>query len=126
MLVRLRFAVLGFWLALPVGCATTERSEGNHGDDDPIDELDAGGFIDATPVHVADASTQPGWPDAAPIVFADAGGGQQGPFCSADSQCNTSAHECCFMIIPGSGICTYGDVIPILGCFPADPPDAGM
>jgi hypothetical protein len=113
------------------GCAGTERAEGDDapvGDDDddtpPI--VDASPFVDAPPIAFPDAAPhsgpadaappQPGPPDAAP---------PNGITCTADNQCDTAAHECCWLLLPPNGFCTYGDVIPILGCFPGDPPDAG-
>jgi len=135
-LPRLAWLVpLALSFALPLaGCATTfhERDDSGAGDDDDEPFVDAAaGFVDARP-------NPPGTPDAAlpPPPPPDAAppppppppdaSVPNGPFCTADNQCNQAAHECCWLFLGSQGGCTYGDVLPLFGCVPADPPDAGM
>ncbi len=130
---------ISFLLLALSACATTAGdSSGDLGDDD-----DAPGTIDAAPRAVDASEVNP--PDSAPPGTIDAAppaidaaplpidaappapDANTGPFCTADNQC-TGVHECCWKFIPPdfiSGTCTYGNVIPLLGCVPADPPDAG-
>jgi hypothetical protein len=114
---------LGICLLLPaLACATAGGPDDPHdrGDDDST-RADAG-FVDAAePAHGFDA----GPADARPSAPIDAA--PSGQICSDDSQCNLAAHECCWKFLVVSGVCTYGNVVPLFGCVPADPPaDAGM
>jgi hypothetical protein len=118
----------------PLGCATTQRADDGadaagipNGADAAIGFIDAAmpHVADAAPVHPADAAIQPGPPDASPPGTPDAG--LVNGVCSADNQC-TVTHECCWKWLPpnfNTGTCTYGDVLPLFGCTPGDPPDAG-
>jgi hypothetical protein len=132
MLVRSRWlGMLVLAMLAGAACASTEGTADDDviGDDDdqPPPLTDASPFIDAPDVHFPPDASIPGIPDAAPPPPPPPDAAPpNGITCTADNQCDTAAHECCWMILPPNGLCTYGDVIPILGCFPADPPDAGM
>jgi hypothetical protein len=138
--MHVRLLLCLFGAALLLGCAsTTPLADDDFGDDDaPARPDGAPGFIDAAPPVFVDASppadAHPGAPDAHPPGPADAApqgtpdAAPSGPFCTQNSQCSSAAHECCWLWLPPdftSGTCTYGDVLPIFGCVPGDPPDAG-
>jgi hypothetical protein len=134
----LRVGVLAVIAALALAaCASTVAERDDGGGDDDVAPADAAvnPFIDAAlppdapppPPGTPDASPPPPPPpDAAvpPMSTPDAAV-PTGPFCTLDSQCNQSAHECCWLFLGSQGGCVYGDVWPILGCVPSDPPDAG-
>jgi hypothetical protein len=135
---NLRTWLVSLALSLPLvlaSCASTlhERDDAGGGDDDDTSFIDAAVHPDAPPgtpdaaipPGTPDAAIPPGTPDAAPPLPPDAMV-PTGPFCTANSQCNQSAHECCWLWLGSQGNCVYGDELPILNCVPADPPDAGM
>ncbi len=109
-----------------LGCATTVRQDDSPEDDAALKADGTPGFIDAMPRPDAmpHPDAHPGTPDAAGIPDASPQStidAATGPFCTVDSQCNQGAHECCWLLLGSSGVCTYGDVVIIFGCVPSSP-----